>query len=63
MRIRIDHHPNLPLFSPPNKTLSFTFNGKIMQAYEGDTIACALFANGVQITKSEGESSPVLTGR
>ena len=28
------------------KTITFNFNGKPVQAYEGDTIASALFANG-----------------
>ena len=31
-----------------NKKISFTFNGKKYFGYEGDTIASALIANGVQ---------------
>jgi len=32
-----------------SKPLSFTFNGKTFQGYEGDTIASALLANGVRV--------------
>lgn len=31
------------------KTLSFTFNGKVYEGYEGDTVASALLANGVSM--------------
>ena len=30
-----------------NKKISFTFNGKKLFGYEGDTIASALIANGI----------------
>lgn len=33
-----------------DKPLSFTFNGKTYQGYEGDTLASALLANGVHLT-------------
>ena len=33
-----------------NKTVSFHFNGKIYQGFEGDSLASALIANGVQLT-------------
>src|SRR5690606_7785270 len=32
-----------------NKQLSFTFDGKTFQGFEGDTLASALLANGVQL--------------
>ena len=32
------------------KTVSFTFNGKVMEGFEGDTLASALIANGVDVT-------------
>lgn len=50
MTDRIAHHPDLPLFSSPNKTIPFTFKGKTIEAHEGDTVASALFAAGVRIT-------------
>ena len=50
MTDRITNHPDIPLFSSPNKTVSFLFNGKTIEAYDGDTIASALFAAGVRIT-------------
>ena len=45
---RIDEHPILG--KPEKKELvSFTFDGKKMQGYEGEPIAVALKANGVMI--------------
>ena len=32
-----------------NKKISFTFNGKKLFGYEGDTIASALIANGIHV--------------
>ena len=32
-----------------NKVLSFTFNGQTYKGFEGDTLAAALLANGVDI--------------
>ena len=32
-----------------NKKISFTFNGKKLFGYEGDTIASALIANGIHL--------------
>ena len=34
-----------------NKKISFTFNGKKLFGYEGDTIASALIANGIHLAK------------
>ena len=33
-----------------NKKISFTFNGKKLFGYEGDTIASALIANGIHLS-------------
>ena len=33
-----------------NRPLTFTFNGKRLQGYEGDTLASALLANGIRLT-------------
>ena len=33
-----------------SRTVSFRFNGKSYQGYEGDTLASALMANGVRVT-------------
>uniref|UniRef100_UPI00025593AC 2Fe-2S iron-sulfur cluster-binding protein n=1 Tax=Oceanicola sp. S124 TaxID=1042378 RepID=UPI00025593AC len=32
-----------------NQPLSFTFNGKKLQGYQGDTLASALMANGIRL--------------
>ncbi len=32
-----------------SKPISFTFNGQKLQGYQGDTLASALLANGVDI--------------
>ena len=54
MRIQ---HPILP--SRSTKTISFTFNHKMFQAREGDTIAIALWANGVKtLRNSEKNHEP-----
>jgi thioredoxin reductase/Fe-S-cluster-containing hydrogenase component 2/bacterioferritin-associated ferredoxin len=44
---RIREHPILPVEDQP--TFEFTWNGRSMTACEGETIASALFANGVRI--------------
>ncbi|HLO66824.1 MAG TPA: 2Fe-2S iron-sulfur cluster-binding protein, partial [Holophaga sp.] len=43
---RIKEHPILPV--PPEPTLSFTWKGEPMAARAGETIASALFGNGVR---------------
>ncbi|MCM2535402.1 (2Fe-2S)-binding protein [Neobacillus pocheonensis] len=54
MRIQ---HPLLP--SRSKKTISFSFNHKMYQAREGDTIAIALWANGVKTLRySEKNHEP-----
>ena len=44
---RIESHPILPI--PERASISFTWQGRPMQAKEGETIASALFANGVRV--------------
>jgi NADPH-dependent 2,4-dienoyl-CoA reductase/sulfur reductase-like enzyme/Fe-S-cluster-containing hydrogenase component 2/bacterioferritin-associated ferredoxin len=44
---RVTKHPILPV--PERKTISFTFNDKMMTAYEGEVISSALFANGITV--------------
>jgi len=44
---RIREHPILPVEERPQ--IKFTWQGQAMQTYEGETIASALFANGVRI--------------
>lgn len=44
---RIESHPILPI--PDRETVEFTWRGQTLQAKAGETIASALFANGVRI--------------
>lgn len=44
---RIESHPILQF--EKGAVLSFTFDGRPMEGREGDTVASALFANGVQV--------------
>jgi len=44
---RIKEHPILAV--PPDPTVGFTWQGKALQAREGETIASALFANGIRV--------------
>jgi len=44
---RIATHPILPI--PERETIEFTWKGQSMQAQAGETIATALFANGIRI--------------
>jgi len=44
---RIKKHPILPI--PQRKSIEFTWQGNILTANEGETIASALFANGVHV--------------
>lgn len=43
---RIDAHPILPI--PERETIQFTWKGQPLQAQAGETIASALFANGIR---------------
>lgn len=44
---RIKSHPILSI--PEREIIEFTWNGKLLQAHAGETIASALFANGVRV--------------
>jgi sarcosine oxidase, subunit alpha len=44
---RIKEHPILPIL--PKKQITFTWQDKILQGVEGESIASALFANGIKI--------------
>ncbi len=44
---RLPYHPSYKV--NPDKTVNFTFNGKRYTAFEGDTIASALWAAGVKV--------------
>ncbi len=45
--MRIEQHPIIEF--KKRKKIKFTFNGKEMYGYEGDTIASALHAAGVKV--------------
>lgn len=47
MQQRITDHPILSF--PERKRIGFTFDGKEMYGFEGDSIASALHANGVRV--------------
>ena len=44
---RIQSHPILPI--PDRQPISFTWQGKLLQGFADETIAAALFANGIRI--------------
>ena len=44
---RISRHPILPV--PEREPLEFTWQGRPCTGYAGETIAAALFANGIRI--------------
>mgnify|MGYP005834278811 CR=1 FL=1 len=44
---RIQSHPILPI--PDRQPLSFTWQGRMLQGFANETIAAALFANGIRI--------------
>lgn len=45
--MRINEHPILKF--ERGKKLKFTFNGREMEGYEGETVAAALHASGVKV--------------
>ena len=56
--MRIENHPILSL-ETDRKRISFTFNGKEVYGYVGDTIASALYALGVkQLSTSINRKRP-----
>ncbi|PWH15134.1 MAG: sulfurtransferase [Anaerolineae bacterium] len=46
-KYRIQSHPILPI--PERQPISFTWQGKTLQGFANETIASALFANGIRI--------------
>ncbi|OGD11224.1 MAG: hypothetical protein A2Y86_08460, partial [Candidatus Aminicenantes bacterium RBG_13_62_12] len=44
---RIEQHPILPI--PPRKSISLTWKGRPLEAFEGETLSAALFAAGVRV--------------
>lgn len=52
--MRIIEHPILGP-APVRKTVTFTFDGKLLEGYEGEPIAVALKENGVMIHRYTGK--------
>ena len=44
---RIEQHPILPI--SPRSKVSFTWKGRALEAFEGETLSSALFASGVRV--------------
>lgn len=44
---RITEHPILPI--PDRKIMQFFWKDTLLNGYEGETIASALFANGIRV--------------
>ncbi len=44
---RIEQHPILPI--SPRSKVSFTWKGRTLEAFEGETLSSALFASGVRV--------------
>jgi len=55
MNNRIVNHPILGKL-PDKEKVTFTFDGKTIEAYEGDTIASALLANGIRTLRVHEET-------
>ena len=51
--MRIKEHPILD-FDRKNE-ITFTYNGKEIKAYEGETIAAALYAAGIRVLKTSSK--------
>lgn len=54
---RIIDHPVLGSLPADRKLLEFQFDGKVYHAFEGETIAAALLANGVRKLRVHEETS------
>ena len=54
--MRITNHPLLTF--ERGKKIHFTFNGKTIEAYEGETIAAALHADGIKVLKTSINERP-----
>ncbi|MFS0823832.1 (2Fe-2S)-binding protein [Bacillus sp. 1P02SD] len=55
MSNRIMEHPILGSL-PERKTVLFTFNEQMIEAFEGETVAAALLANGIRTIRSHEET-------
>lgn len=51
--MRIKEHPVLEF--KRDKEITFTYNGKMIKAYEGETIAAALYAAGIRVLKASSK--------
>ena len=54
--MRIEHHPILEF--KRGRKITFTFDGELIEAYEGETIAAALHAAGVRILSHTRSGAP-----
>lgn len=55
MSMRVENHPVLGELSK-RKQISIYFNDQVIQAYEGDTIASAMMAQGIYTLRNHEES-------
>ncbi|HMA59341.1 MAG TPA: (2Fe-2S)-binding protein [Halanaerobiales bacterium] len=51
--MRIKEHPILDF--DRKEEITFTYNGKEIKAYEGETIAAALYAAGIRVLKTSSK--------
>jgi predicted molibdopterin-dependent oxidoreductase YjgC len=51
--MRIKEHPILDF--KRDREITFTYNGKEIKAYKGETIAAALYAAGIRVLKASGK--------
>ena len=51
--MRIKEHPVLEF--KRDKEITFTYNGKKIKAYEGETIAASLYAAGIRVLKASSK--------
>ena len=51
--MRIKEHPVLEF--KRDKEITFTYNGKKIKAYEGETIAASLYASGIRVLKASSK--------
>jgi predicted molibdopterin-dependent oxidoreductase YjgC len=51
--MRIKKHPVLEF--KRDKKITFTYNGKQIEAYQGETIAAALYAAGIRVLKASSK--------
>lgn len=56
-QLRFEEHPVLT-GSAERQELAFTFNGRQLTGFEGDTIASALWANGYRSFRTDPDGSP-----